>query len=950
MQHPPLCKLITHTALTLTLACQAIAVNPLQSNWPQEQSDIAVDATAHFGALENGLRYIILPNAEPPGRVSLRLHVGSGSLNEADDQRGLAHFLEHMVFNGSRNFPNVEELIPEMQRLGIAFGAHANAYPSFDETVYMLDLPNTDTDTLDLTFKVMRDFTDGALLSAEEIEKERGVVIAELKSRDSVSMRLMEQRLHFMMPDFLAAKRLPIGLEAVIQNASRERFVDYYTGNYTTDNMTFVVVGDVDVAKVEARIQHSFASIPKRAADLSPDLGTLPEGYDFRAGVFSDEEVGSDSLSLSFLKPYTPQKDSVAYRNQNLPIQVAYAILNRRFQILSKKEGSPISGGSAGQSYWLKTIESHSVAVTPEEGKWPESVSVLEQELRRALTHGFTQAEVDEIKATLLNSLEESVKRADTRKSRELASGLLNAINEHLVFNHPTESLRIYQLGAPTVTPEACHKALQLAWKDADLNLILTTKAEDSETQSTLHSLFKQSQLVAVSPPELIEDEAFAYTDFGAAGELASKTLIEDLGVVQLVLSNNIRINLKQTDFQKNSIGLVANFGYGKLSQPKDHTGLDLLAAASLNGGGLGAHSNDELQRILAGRNVGYSIGVADDRFTLAGATTPADLDLQLQLMCAALTDPGYRDEALRQFHKQIPAIDNQLKHSLSGASAEMQEWLNGGDSRFAKLDSEQLLTYTEKDVRNWLDSELQDGFLELSIVGDFDPEAAIPLLQKTFGALPKRECHKSELLEARKIHVPPFPVEQRFTYDSKIDKAVAMVSWQVEIEPTEVSKIRRMNVLSSIVRDRLRKKLREELGSTYSPSAGFSANMVFSIGLFTTSSVATSDQVAEIQSHMKSIVENIVKDGISEDEFNRAIEPVKTQLALSLRQNSYWLGTVLSQAHSQPYKLDWSRGRDADYESITVEEIEVLAKRYLQADNAAVIELAPSNPEVAPR
>jgi zinc protease len=932
--------LFSSIALSLALTCYASA----KTNWTHQASDIAPDPAMHFGALENGLRYVILPNAEPPGRVSLRLHVGSGSLDEAEDQRGLAHFLEHMVFNGSRNFPNVEELIPQMQRLGIAFGAHANAYTSFDETVYMLDLPNVDADTLDLTFTVMRDFADGALLSAEEIDNERGVVIAELKSRDSVQMRLMEQRFKFMMPDFLAAERLPIGLEEVIRNAAREPFVNYYTDNYISTNMTFIVVGDIEVAEMEQRIIASFGSVAAAQAPKAPlDLGPLPSGFGFRVGVFSDEEVAQDSLSLSFLRPYTHELDTVENRNKYLPLEIAYAMLNRRFQILSKAEGSPISGGSGGYSLWLKAIDSHSVGVTPEAGKWREAVAVLEQEIRRAVTYGFTQAEVDEIKAYQINALEEAVKRTATRESPGLATGIVNSVNDAVVFNHPEESLRIYREGEALITPEASHAALKGAWADTDLNLILTTKAETETTRNELEALYLASQAVEITPPAETEAQEFAYTDFGEAGTVNTQTEVEDLDFIQLTLSNNIRVNLKQTDFQKNSVSLTARFGTGKLSQPKAKTGLEMLASAYINAGGLGAHSSDELQRILAGKNVGYSFGIADDAFVFAGATTPDDLELQLQLMCAGLTDPGYRDEALRQFHKQIPALENQLKHTLSGAAADMQAWLHGNDGRFATIDPEQLIGYTHADVRAWLSDEMDHGYLELSIVGDFDPEATIPRLLETFGALPKRDMQPVELAEASVIKQPDFPAERTFNYDSKIDKAVAIVTWKAHVEATDVKQLRRMNVLGSIVRDRLRKKLREELGSAYSPSASFSANMVFNTAFFSTTSVATRDEVPTIQRHMLEIIDALTAEGISEDEFNRAIEPVKTQLSLSLRQNSYWLNTVLSQAHSHPYKLDWARERDADYDSINVEEIEALAQRYLTTENAAIIELLPS-------
>jgi len=922
----------------------ALAKAPL---WPQEQSDIAVDPAVHFGRLENGLRYAILPNAEPPGRVSLRLHVSAGSLDEAEDQRGLAHFMEHMVFNGSRNFPDVEALIPQMQRLGIAFGAHANAYTSFDETVYMLDLPNTDADTLDLTFTVMRDFADGALLKPEEIEKERGVVLAELKSRDSVGMRLMEQRLAFLMPDFLASERLPIGLQSVIETAPPERFIEFYKTHYIPSNMAFVVVGDIAPEAIETRIREIFRSMKNPDTPYQePDLGTLPAGFGFRAGVFTDKEVSSDNLSLNVLEPYKNEPDTVETRLKYFPIWIANDILSRRLQILAKEEDAPIKGGSASQSIWLNAIQSHSNSVSPEADKWPKAVGILEQELRRALEHGFTQAEVDEIKANWLNSYEEAVKSAPTRKSPALASGLVESIHSDYVFDHPEESLRIYKLAEPLVTPESTHAALKKAWSDTDLSLILTTNSASADTAQQLETLFKDSQLAAVAPPLEIVDAKFAYTDFGASGSVAERTEVEDLDFVQLKLSNNIRVNLKTTDFQKNSIIMQARFGSGTLSQPKDKTGLDKLASAYLNAGGLGAHSNDELRRILAGKNVGASFSISGDTFILSGSTTPDDLELQLQLMVASLTDPGYRDEALRQFHKQLPALASQLKHTLAGPSAEMTQWLYGQDGRFAKVDPETLATYTADDVRDWVGPDMKHTYLELSLVGDFDIETVIPKVLATFGTLSKRAETKPILDAARVITLPDFPAEKTFTYNSKIDKAVAIALWQTDPMGDNVSEARRMNILASITRDRLRKEIREELGSSYSPSASYSANQAFEVANFSVSSMATKETAPQLQTAMCTIAENIAAEGLSEDELQRALKPVLTELDLSLRQNGHWLSTILGRSQEKPITLEWARSRDADYRAITLEELEALASKYLQAGQAASISFLPEVPQ----
>ena len=931
--------------ITRVVACSLLSIltglSAQQGTWPQLQSDVAVDPAVTFGTLENGMRYAILPNAEPPGRVSLRLHVNAGSLSEAEDQRGLAHFLEHMVFNGSQHFPDASALIPKMQRLGIAFGAHANAYTSFDETVYMLDLPNTEMDTLDLTFTVLRDFADGALLEVQEIENERGIVIAEMQSRDSVQMRLLEQRLNFLMPDFLASQRLPIGLESVIKTAPRERFAAYYSNNYTAENISVVIVGDIDPTEYLERIKNTFDSLPAKPAPKAPDLGTLPSNYGLRVGVFADQEVSSDTLSLSTLKPYQFESDTVETRLKYVPLQVANAALTRRLELLAKAEGSPIKDGSAGISHWLDAIESDSISVSPEAGKWPAAVAVMEQALRRALEFGFTQAEIDEITANRLNAAEEGAKRAATRESTALASGLLSSINGHYVFSHPEENLRIERIGLASLTPEDCHQALKTAWASNDLNLVLTTQTETDDTKQQLQQYYRASQAVAVVPPLESETQAFAYTDFGTAGCIHQQTQVKDLDFIQLELCNHVHVNLKQTDFKQNSILLTARFGNGTLTQPQDKPGLSMIASALLNGGGLGAHSNDEQRRILAGRNVGYSFGIAEDAFTFSGNTTPDDLELQLQLMCAGLTDPGYRDEALRQFQKQIPALAAQLQYTLGGATADMQAWLHGNDGRFAKPNPDQLMTYTAQDVQAWITDEMRTAYLELSLVGDFNPDTALPLILKTFGALPERATAPPELTDERHIQPPTLPADKTFHYESKIDKAAALVSWQASPVKEDIRESRRMHVLASVLNDRLRTKLREELGSTYSPNARFSASRVFNSAYLTTSSIASSATTAVLQEHMQAIANDIANDGATQDELDRALKPILGSLEMHWRDNSHWLNTVLSQSQAKPYTLEWARQRDADYASITLDAINTLAKQTLTV-NAARITLSP--------
>ncbi|QJE94416.1 M16 family metallopeptidase [Luteolibacter luteus] len=899
--------------------------------WPQEQSDIPADPKAVFGKLPNGMRYLIYPNAEPPGRVSLRMHIAAGSLMEADDQRGLAHFLEHMVFNGSKNF-TPDELIPRMQRLGIAFGAHVNAYTSFDETVYMLDLPDLSKETMDLGFTVMRDFGDGAKLDIEEIDKERGVILSEKTSRDSVGYRLMEQQFEELLPSSLVTKRFPIGIEDVISKAPRERFVDFYTRYYTPERMTFVVVGDIKPEEIEAKIKESFSSLMNpQEPGKNPALGEIPNVEGIKPAVFSDKEVPATELSLVSVRPFSPVADTRTRRLSLLPLGIAHAAIGRRFERIAKQDGSAIAKGSASRDELFNYAELGSFDVTVTDDRWQEALPILEKEYRRALEFGFTDAEIAEAKANILNSYQQAVKTAPSRKSEGLATGIARSINDGSVFSTPETNLEIIEKGLDTITPETCHAAFREFWADRGLHLVLTTKVEPENARGVLQSIYEESRSEKVEAPEQKGAAAFGYTEFGAAGTVKSQKNVEDLGLTQAVLSNGVRLNFKQTDFEKGSIRLLARIGSGKLTQPKDTPGLDLFASSVFDAGGLGKHSVDDLQQILAGKNVGTGFAISDDVFTLSGRTTPEDLELQLQLMCAQLTDPGYRDEAMAQFKKAVPMIFQQLKHSPAGAQAGMDAWLHGGDSRFGVPDEAKLSSYTLEDAKKWLTPALTKDYLELSIVGDFDESTLLPLVLKTFGALPARAEEKPALAAARKVTVPKSPAEKTFTYESKIPQGTAMVIWKTDGLRGNTKLFRRLNLLGEILTDRLRKEIREKLGAAYSPNAGANGSEgLEGFGFLAAECVGKAEDTKRLADIAAELGATLAKDGTDDDELERARKPLQAQLEKSKRDNTYWLGTVMAQSQEDKERLDLIRGRDADYASITTKDLDEVAKKYL--------------------
>jgi zinc protease len=915
--------------------------------WPQEGSDLKPDPAIVFGTLSNGMRYIIQPNGEPPQRLSIRLHIAAGSLMERDDQLGLAHFLEHMVFNGSEHF-TPDELVPRMQRLGIAFGAHVNAYTSFDETVYMLDLPDLTDPMIDLGFTVMRDFADGALLGTDEIDKERGVILAEKTQRDSVGYRLMQKQFGTLMPDSLVTKRFPIGDEEVIRNAPRERFVDFYQHFYVPRRMTFVAVGDIDPGSLETRIRETFGDMANpEAPGKDPDLGSVSRTEGVETHVFADKEVSTTELGFLSIEPFESVPDSRKQRADQLTLGLAHSMLGTRFDRLAKKEGAPILGGSASRSDLFRHATLGSVDVTVADDRWQDAVPVLEQEFRRALEHGFTAAEFAEARANTLNRYQQAVESKASRRSDGIATGIARSLNEGRVLTSPESDLELVSTVLDGLKPEDCHAAFRTFWDGKGLDLILTTKQEPENARGKLAELMVESRGKPVEPPQEQELKVCAHSEFGAAGEVASRDEIEGLDITRLVLSNGVTVHFKPTEFEKNRIRLQARVGFGKLTAPTDKPGLSDFATAVVNDGGIGGHSAEELQQIFAGRNVGAGFSVEDDHFAISGTTTPDDLKLQLQLMTAQLLLPGYRAEAIDQFRKSVPMIYQQLRHTAAGPMQDMSAWLRGDDPRFVFPKSpDVLLGYGADDLGGWLASEFTAAPLELNVIGDFDPEVLVPLILKTFGAIDPRPAEGETRELDRGVAFPEPPQTRTFGFESKIPTGEAVVVWKAPGPRGNQRQFRRLQLLADVLGDRLREKIREELGASYSPNAGVGgSNALDDFGFLYCMSSGTPDSIEQLNAVSVDLAATLADEGATEDELGRARNPVLADIQKSLRDNSYWLDNVMSGSTADPERFALARDRQQDVESITLDDINGLATEYLGKGGALRILIRPTAP-----
>ena len=803
--------------------------------FPQEGSDLKPDPAAHFGTLPNGLRYVIYPNHEPKGRASLRLLVEAGSLNETDAQRGLAHFLEHLAFNGSTHYAS-GTLVEFFQRMGMNFGGDTNASTGRERTLYLLELPDTKEGTLAEGLQVFADYAGGLLLAPPQIEKERGIILSEIRSRDSVEYRTSVAQTNFLLAGTLFPQRFPLGQPEIIEQAGRDRFVDFYDTWYRPELMSVVVVGDIDPATVEKQLAAALAGVTARAlARPAPDRGKIAPPAGVHVLYHPEPEAPGTTVSISTLAPFAREPDTAAYRLKDLPRDLATAIVNRRLSILAKKENAPFLGGGTSVRETADFYRQASVTLACKADQWAAALAVGEQELRRALQHGFQPAELKEIVATYLNSLEQAVKTASTRLSPALADEIAQNLLERDVFTTPADDLALFKPALEKVTVADCVAALRTAWAADHRYVIVTGNAKiDGDASAAIASIYQKSLAVAVPPPAAATDDAWAYTNFGTPGLVAKREPIADLDIELITFANGVRLNLKKTDFEAGVIRLSARVGNGTITEPVGQRGLSALAGATFDAGGLGRHGVDDLRRILAGKTVSLAFRPETDAFVFAGGTRRDDLLLELQILAAKVTDSGFRPEALRQARKGIEQLYLGFAHTASGPLAtEVGNLLASGDPRFGLPAQEVLLARDLDQVRAWLAPQFSHGAIELSLVGDLDLDATIAAVAQTLGALPPREP-KPALADLRQVAFPAQPFAREYTIASEIPKGLVAVFWPTT-DGDKIQRTRRLNLLASVLNDRLRVKIREELGGTYSPNASSFASDTFpGYGYFT--------------------------------------------------------------------------------------------------------------------
>lgn len=888
---------------------------------------LAQDPELLAGQLDNGLRYLIRHTAEPAGRGSLRLYVNTGSLNEDETNSGISHFLEHMVFNGSRHFKR-GELIPTMQKLGLGFGGDANAYTSFLQTVYMLDLPSLDDHTVDFALTIMRDFADGALLEDDAIDHERGIVVSELKARDSAAYRAGMEMIAQMVPGTRLPVYTPIGKEDIIRNAPYNVVRDYYRANYLPRRMTVIATGDFEPAAMEALIAQHFGSMEDGGNPPRPAIGT-PTNFGADARIIPNPEQAHTQLSVTVVSPYREKPDTTEQRMEDLPLQLACAMLNQRFTRKAREADSPFIQAAAGSEDLFETAELFTLSAVAEPAKWQEALTAAEQELRRAAQYGFSAQELEEVAAMLMSGCRQAEATWSTTDAKSMADALAGTITEKTVPTAPAEDTRVAKLGLARImaNPDLCRQALAQAYEADRAKLTLAGCVPEGATTDTLRAAFAEARAAEVSAAEEAELKPYAYTTIGEQGHITSQEKLEDIGVTMLTLSNGVKVNLKPVDFAEGEIAVSASVDGGTLRL--NHTpGLASMCSAVVGNGGLEAHSRTELQRLMAGHHVGMNFNPDSTRFNFNGVCSPEDLELQCNLLAAAILHPGFRDEGAVLLRRSLPASYNKMRTTPQGAqSYQGNRVIFGNDPRFIIPTQEQAEAVTTEQVKEAMTPWLRDGAMEVTLVGEFKPEEVLPILEKTFGALPTRKAEFTPLTEEEKsIRFAPWGQRAFLRYDTALDKTLVT---QVRFagDGTDFHRNRRLQVLASIAREKLFDGLRAELGESYSPTCTLGLHSDFpNAAIITTTSAGVKGNRVKVNCAMEAILTDIGRGQLTQDDVDCALRPIITGAEKARRTIAWWMGN-LSELQSNPERLGLIRDQFDDLRSITLEELNALAR-----------------------
>ncbi len=909
--------------------------------WDLEDSEFEPEPGWVFGRLDNGLRYIIRRNDRPEGTALVRMEIAAGSLDEREDERGYAHYVEHMAFNGSTNVPE-GEMVKLLERLGLAFGADTNASTSFERTQYKLDLPRADEALLDTALMLMRESASELTFDEAAVQREKGVILSERRVRNNYALQNTIDQLEFFFPDSRILKRMPIGTIETLEAANAESVRAFWEREYTPQDTVVIVVGDLDPAVVERKIVERFAGWQPGNDAERPDAGPVDLARVGETDIYLDPAL-TESVTLVMNYPYVDRPDTVEESLKSLLRGIGSRAIGRRLQRLRRVEDPPFRKVNFGARNFQEAASSITLSVATEDGEWRRGLDTALDEFRRALLFGFDEAEIAEQVSTVRTRLENAAANAETRTHPGFVNDALKIARGDTVPAGPRESLPLFESISSELTPENVLAEMRATFRTFDDPLIrFTGKAAPEGGAQALRAATRSALARDLTPPEATATVEFAYSDFGEPGTIVEDKVTDDaLAIRTIRFANNIRLNLKQTDLSQDRINVHLSIDGGAMLSSREAP-LAVVLTGLLAAGGLGVHSADELQSILAGRSVGMGLRSNAQTFSSGATTTPRDLDLQLRLMAALIIDPGYRAEGIGPWRAGLEDFFARLGRTPQSALSEaLGPLLSDGDPRFSRQPIEAYRALDYDQLRATITDRLANGAIEIAIVGDFDEQQAIDSVAASFGALPEREAEFRDYTERAQR---TFTAERRsyeVFHNGEPDQAILRLIWPTT-DNDDWARTSQFNMLERVTRLMLDEKLREELGQTYSSYANSSLSSVWDdYGTFSIGASVDVGQVEPARAALLDVVEALRSTPVPDDLMKRARQPQIESLNNLLKTNGGWMALV-DNAQSEPEELERFETARARYEAVTAEQLQALAVQYLAPEKAVDIAVLP--------
>lgn len=945
--------LVTLLAALLTFAAAQTDAPPLElesvtiDDRVLAPSDpLPVDPALRVDKLDNGLTYYIRQNTEPRNRAELALVVNAGSILEDEDQLGLAHLLEHMLFNGTENFEGAE-IISYLESIGMRFGPDVNAYTSFDETVYTLTVPLDDPETVQTAFAILSDWAARATLNPAEIDAERPVIIEEERLRDqNVNGRLREQILPVQFGDSRYSERLPIGSMDVIRNAPPEAVERFYKTWYRPDLMAVIAVGDFDPATFEGYIKDAFSGLENPEEPVERVTYDVPEHEDTRYLITSDPEFPYTFVEVDLARPSEATQTVEDYA-QDLASNLFTTLLNRRLDERSRAADAPFLGASVGTSGLTRNTENVTLVVQTDDGAALAGLEALLEEVERARRFGFTETELARAKDDLLSFLEQRFEQQDDINSSEFVSFLTSTFLENTVFTTNRTDYKLAEALLPQISLDNVNALAETLLREGNrVVLVIAPEKPGLElpTQAEVAGVIAEAQAKDLSAYEDTVTDADLVETPPEPASITEEIYLEDVDATVLTLTNGVRVIVKKTDFTKGEV-LMAGVSYGGSSLVPDMDFREASLITSVVGdSGVGMFSKNELNRLLSGQNVGLSVTIGELTEGFSGSADVGDLPTLFQLVYLYATQPREDAVAFTRTQDQLrAALRNRDTQPQAVFRDAITETLYGDALRRKPLTLEEVDSLDYSRAFEIYQERFDDmGDFVFTFVGDVAVDEIRDLAQRYLGNLPSSQSGETYADVAPEL---PTGTVAKVVYKGQEEQSVVHIRFFGNMNSSREERLKLLlleNALSILVRE----ELRESLGGTYSPNVFSSVNKrpdpTYALGVEFSADPARVDELVRATFN---VFTEFRVNGPDAATLAKAKEQAKRGYETSFEQNSFWRYVLeyyfaLNPDEDVSALLDYQSEIDA----LRPQDLRDAAQTFLRTDRYAGVVLYPES------